>query len=116
MKRLVIFLLLLLTCSNVSIAATYLGKKLDGIPLKCSLTTIDNSKTYKNLTCIFHENMPRSIELKFDKKDKKIYRFNSTNGELLNLSRIAIYKTKEGENDQHNFDIYGVLKISPPKK
>ncbi len=114
MKRLAVFLFSFFIWPNLCFSASYLGKDLDGIPLKCSLTTIDDFKVHNDITCIFHANSPNSIELKFNEKTKRIYRFNSTNGRLFDLSQVAIYNIHENNNDQHNFDLYGVLKITPP--
>ena len=113
MKRLVFFLSLLLCLPNLSLAASYLGEALDGIPLKCTLTTVDNFKA-KGITCIFHARHPKRIEVRFNKKVSKFYHFNSNKGKLFDLSRIAIYEHNK-HNEQQNFDIFGVLKISPPK-
>ena len=112
MKRIGALLVTILAVSNISFAATYQGIKLDDKPLKCSLTQI-GKPTKSGLTCIFKSNASNLIEVIFPnstnhlKKDIKFFKFQ--NKIIFNLDTVAIYK-----NDEHNFDIYGVLNITPP--
>ncbi len=71
----------------------------------------------QDVTCIFHSNNPDNVEVMTDSPTRKgkvtgkLYKFNSIDGKIFDLKRVAIY-----QNDEHNFDIYGVLRISLPNE